>query len=99
MYQLERVVWSEESQLLQIAPEVFSVVSREDSQKQEFQVDSAPATQLSCADFKILQSIPHCGKVDEALVGIGFEAAKVVVNRVEVQAKSRQARRRVMVMG
>lgn len=30
-------------------------------------------------------------------MGMGFEAAKVVVNRVEVQAKSRQARRRVMV--
>lgn len=29
---------------------------------------------------------------------MGFEAAKVVVNRVEVQAKSRQARRRDMVM-
>jgi hypothetical protein len=97
LYQLERVVWSEESQLLQRAPDVFSEVRREDSQKQEVQVDSVPATQLSWAEFNTLQSIPHCGKVDEALVGIGFEAAKVVVNRVEVQAKSRQARRRVMV--
>lgn len=83
--------------MLHRLPEDLREVRREDSQKHEVQEASAPATQLSWAELRMLQSIPHCGKVEEALVGMGFSAAQVVVVNKVVQASRSQARRRVMV--
>lgn len=82
--------------MLQRLPDVFREVSSDDWQKQEVQLDSAPAVQLSWAELRTEQSIPHCGKSEEALVGMGLSAARTEGSKVA--AKSSQVRRRVIVV-
>lgn len=73
-------------------PEVLRLVSRDDWQKHEVQVEAAPDSQEVCASVNVVQVNPHCGNVLEAEVGRMLSAARAEIMRA-IRVRKRNGRR------